>query len=230
MNKDNGLMLSEYKEATHRIGRIWTFFAMLLVVAVPLLFCLVYKTVPEWNSFWKGFVAVVPMYWAIGLIEIFNYSPMLGSGGTYLAFVTGNLMNMKVPAAKVAMDKAGVSAETEEGEVLSTIAVAVSSIVTTIVLIIALLFVGPIDAWINSNELLKTVFSLDQGYVIPALFGALGVVFISKSWKIALLPMLLMIFVFLLLPTVYSISGILIPVMSVLSVLIARFLFKKNWI
>lgn len=230
MKKEQGMMLNEYREATHRMGRIWTAFAMLLVIAVPLGFCIIYGTMPEWNSFWKGVIAVVPMYWAVGLIEIFNYSPMLGSGGTYLAFVTGNLLNMKVPAAKVAMDKAGVSAETEEGEVLSTIAVAVSSIVTTLVLILALIFVGPIYAWINSNELLKTVFSLDQGYVIPALFGALGVVFISKSWKIALLPMLLMILVFLLLPAVYSVSGILIPVMSVLSVLIARFLFKKNMI
>lgn len=230
MKKEQGMMLNEYREATHRMGRIWTVFAMLLVIAVPLGFCIIYGTMPEWNSFWKGVIAVVPMYWAVGLIEIFNYSPMLGSGGTYLAFVTGNLLNMKVPAAKVAMDKAGVSAETEEGEVLSTIAVAVSSIVTTLVLILALIFVGPIYAWINSNELLKTVFSLDEGYVIPALFGALGVVFISKSWKIALLPMLLMILVFLLLPAVYSVSGILIPVMSVLSVLIARFLFKKNMI
>lgn len=215
-------------EATHRTGRIWTAFAMLLVIAVPLLFCLVYGVVPEWNSFWKGIIAVVPMYWAVGLIEIFNYSPMLGSGGTYLAFVTGNLLNMKVPASKVALDKAGVSAETEEGEVLSTIAVAVSSIVTTLVLLIALIFVAPIKTWIESDALLRTVFSLDTGYVIPALFGALGVVFIAKSWKIALLPTLLMILVFLLLPMVYSVSGILIPVMSVLSVLIARLLFKRD--
>ncbi|MBT3318952.1 MAG: hypothetical protein HN389_04180 [Clostridia bacterium] len=228
MSKKQGLMLSEYKQATHRIGRIWTLFAMLLIVAVPLGFGLIYGVMPEWSSFFKGVIAVVPMYWAVGLIEIFNYSPMLGSGGTYLAFVTGNLLNMKVPAAKVAMDKAGVSAETEEGEVLSTIAVAVSSIVTTIVLIIALLFVVPITNWINNSELLREVFDLGSGYVIPALFGALGVVFLAKSWKIAVIPMILMIVVFLLIPATYAIAGILIPVMSVISVLIARFLFNKE--
>ena len=228
MNKNQGFMLNEYMENTHRIGRLWTAAAMLLVIAVPLLFCLIYGVSPEWHSFWKGVVAVVPMYWAIGLIEIFNYSPMLGSGGTYLAFVTGNLLNMKVPAAKVAMDKVGVSAASEEGEVLSTIAVAVSSIVTTLVLIVALVFVVPITAWINSNALLSEVFNLSSGYVIPALFGALGVVFIAKSWKIALIPALLMIIVFLLIPMTYSISGIFIPVMSVVSVLIARYLFKRE--
>lgn len=228
MEKKQEIMLNDYKEMTHRIGRIWTLFALLIILAVPLLFCLIYGVTPEWNSFWKGAIGVVPMYWAIGLIEIFNYSPMLGSGGTYLAFVTGNLMNMKVPAAKVAMDKAGVNPASEEGEILSTIAVAVSSIVTTIILIVALLFVVPINQWILSNDLLRSVFDLKTGYVIPALFGALGVVFLAKSWKVAVLPLLLMILVFLMIPMVYDVAGILIPVMSVLSVLLARYLYKKD--
>lgn len=228
--KDKGLILSEYKEMTHRIGRIWTIAAMLLIISVPLLFCIIYGVLPEWDSFLKGVVAIVPMYWAIGLIEVFNYSPMLGSGGTYLAFVTGNLLNMKVPAAQVALKKAGVSATTEEGEVLSTIAVAVSTIVTDIILIVGLLFVIPITNWIHNDAVLSSVFDLSKGYVIPALFGALGVVFLSKSWKIAIVPTLLMILVFLLIPATYAISGILIPVMSVLAVLIARLMFKKNMI
>lgn len=229
MNK-KGLTLSEYKEATHRIGRIWTFFAMLLIIAVPTTFCLVNGVVLDWNSFMTGAISIVPMFWAIGLIEIFNYSPMLGSGGTYLAFVTGNLANMKVPAAKVAMDKAGVDVTSEEGEVLSTIAVAVSSIVTTLILIIGLILVIPITNWINSNETIKEVLSLSNGYVIPALFGALGVVFISKSWKLAIVPLTLMIILLLVLPMIYGIISIFIPLMSILAVLLARIMYKKNWI
>ncbi len=228
--KNKELMLSDYKEMTHRIGRIWTTAAMLLIIAVPLLFCLIYGVLPDWNSFVKGAIAIIPMYWAIGLIEVFNYSPMLGSGGTYLAFVTGNLMNMKVPAAKVALDKAGVSATSEEGEVLSTIAVAVSTIVTDLILIAGLLLVIPINNLIMTDPVLSAALDLTNGYVIPALFGALGVVFLSKSWKIALVPTLLMIFVFLLIPATYAISGILIPVMSILAVLIAWLMYKKNLI
>ncbi len=230
MKKDKGMLLNEYKEMTHRIGRIWTAAAILIIIAVPVIFCLIYGVMPEWNSFFKGAVAIIPMYWAIGLIEVFNYSPMMGSGGTYLAFVTGNLLNMKVPAAQVALKKAGVDASTEEGEVLSTIAVAVSTIVTDIILIAGLLLVIPITMWIRSNELLGSVFDLSTGYVIPALFGALGVVFISKSWKIAIVPTLLMIIVFLLIPAAYAVAGILIPVMSVLAVLLARLMFNKNMI
>jgi hypothetical protein len=230
MKQNRGVLLNEYKEMTHRIGRLWTAAAILIIFAVPLIFCLIYGVMPEWNSFFKGAVAIIPMYWAIGLIEVFNYSPMLGSGGTYLAFVTGNLLNMKVPAAQVALKKAGVDASSEEGEVLSTIAVAVSTIVTDLILIVGLLLVIPITMWIRSNELLGSVFDLSTGYVIPALFGALGVVFISKSWKIAIVPTLLMILVFLLIPAAYAVAGILIPVMSVLAVLLARLMFNKNMI
>ena len=230
MKQNKGVLLNEYKEMTHRIGRLWTAAAILIIFAVPLIFCLIFGVLPEWNSFFKGAVAIIPMYWAIGLIEVFNYSPMLGSGGTYLAFVTGNLLNMKVPAAQVALKKAGVDASSEEGEVLSTIAVAVSTIVTDLILIVGLLLVIPITMWIRSNELLGSVFDLSTGYVIPALFGALGVVFISKSWKIAIVPTLLMILVFLLIPAAYAVAGIMIPVMSVLAVLLARLMFNKNMI
>lgn len=223
-----GLILSDYKEMTHRIGRIWTAAALLLILAVPLLFCLIYGAMPDWDSFLRGAIAIIPMYWAIGLIEVFNYSPMIGSGGTYLAFVTGNLLNMKVPAAQVALKKADVDPASEEGEVLATIAVAVSTIVTNLVLVAGLLLVIPITLWIKSDNMLSSVFDLTTGYVIPALFGALGVVFISKSWKIALVPTLLMIIAFLLMPALYSSSGIFIPVMSVVAVAIARLMYKKD--
>lgn len=221
-------MLNEYEERTHRIGRIWTAAALLLIIAVPLLFCLINGVAPEKTSLLKGALAIIPMYWAIGLIEVFNYSPMIGSGGTYLAFITGNLANMKVPAAQVTMKKLGISATSEQGEVLSTIAVAVSSIVTTLILLIGLLLVRPITSLINADPALKQVFSLTDGYVIPALFGALGVVFISKSWRLAVIPTVLIIALFVLLPASFDVAGILIPVMSILAVVLARMIYNKN--
>jgi len=228
MTNKQGLMLSEYDEATHRWGRIWTAAALAAIIAVPLLFCLIYGVTPAWGPLWQGAVAIIPMYWAIGLIEVFNYSPMVGSGGTYLAFITGNLANMKVPAAQVTLKKAGVSVASEEGEVLSTIAVAVSSIVTTLILLVGLVLVIPIANLINADPMLRQVFDLSSGYVIPALFGALGVVFISKSWRLAVIPTALVVALFVLVPASFDAAGILIPVMSVLAVLIARLMHNRN--
>ena len=111
---------------------------------------------------------------------------------------------------------------------LSTIAVAVSSIVTTLILIVGLVLVIPITNWINADPLLSEVFDLSNGYVIPALFGALGVVFISKSWKLAVIPTVLMVLLFILIPGLFASAGIFIPVMSIVAVLIARWMYKKN--
>ena len=44
----------------------------------------------------------------------------------YLSFVTGNISNLKLPCALAALEQAGLKANSEEGEVVSTIAIAVS--------------------------------------------------------------------------------------------------------
>ena len=55
-------------------------------------------------------MGVAPIFWTVGTIEVITYVPMLGVGGSYLGFVTGNLSNLKVPCALNAMQSAGVDA------------------------------------------------------------------------------------------------------------------------
>ena len=221
--------LRDYYNSTHRMGRLWTLAALLLILLVPFLFCLIYGVDLNWKAFGQGALAILPMYYAVGIIEVFNYAPLLGSGGSYLAFVTGNLMNMKVPAAQMAIEKSGVDAVSEEGEVINTIAVAVSSIVTTLIIAVGMLAIIPMSNWINSVPVLKEVFDLANGYVIPALFGALGVVFLAKGWKLAIVPVVLVTLLFFLWDGAASVSGILIPLASLISVGCGRYMYKKNW-
>lgn len=221
--------LRDYYNSTHRMGRLWTLAALILILLVPFLFCLLYGVDLNWKAFGQGALAILPMYYAVGIIEVFNYAPLLGSGGSYLAFVTGNLMNMKVPAAQMAIEKSGVDAVSEEGEVINTIAVAVSSIVTTLIIAVGMLAIIPMSNWINSVPVLKEVFDLANGYVIPALFGALGVVFLAKGWKLAIVPVVLVTLLFIFWPEAASVSGILIPVASLISVGCGRYMYKKNW-
>lgn len=221
--------LRDYYNSTHRMGRLWTLAALILILLVPFLFCLLYGVDLNWKAFGQGALAILPMYYAVGIIEVFNYAPLLGSGGSYLAFVTGNLMNMKVPAAQMAIEKSGVDAVSEEGEVINTIAVAVSSIVTTLIIAVGMLAIIPMSNWINSVPVLKEVFDLANGYVIPALFGALGVVFLAKGWKLAIVPVVLVTLLFFLWDGAASVSGILIPLASLISVGCGRYMYKKNW-
>ena len=128
-----------YIDSVHRDGRIWNIGVMLLLMAFPIAVALIWNVIPEWNGLLMGLLATAPMYWAVGLIEFFTYIPMLGIGGSYLSFVTGNISNLKLPCALDALERANVKPSSEEGEIVSTIAIAVSSIVTTLIIILGVI-------------------------------------------------------------------------------------------
>ena len=125
-----------YLDSVHRYGRIWGLIIFGLVLAMPIVVCLLFGALPEWRALFSGLLAILPMYWAVGIVEMFTYVPMLGAGGAYLSFVTGNISNLKLPCALDAMERANVKPSSEEGEIISTISIAVSGIVTTVIIII----------------------------------------------------------------------------------------------
>ena len=213
-----------YLESVHRYGRIWGWTILGLVVLFPTLLCLIFSVVPEWNALLNGLLATIPVYWTVGVIEIFTYVPMLGAGGSYLSFITGNISNLKLPVAIGAMETAGYKSNSEEGEIISTISIAVSSIITTAIIILGVILIVPLTPILES-EILKPAF--DQ--VIPALFGGLAVVFISKNWKLSIGPIIFMLILFIFVPALDSSTvGIMVPVGVVLTIVLARILYKKG--
>ena len=154
----------------------------------------------------------------------FSYVPMLGAGGSYLSFVTGNISNLKLPCALDAMERAGVKSNSEEGEVISTIAIAVSSIVTTLIILVGVVLIIPLTPLLSS-PILAPAFS----QILPALFGGLAVVFVSKNFRLALAPLLLMLVLFIFVPALNaSTVGIMVPVGVIFSLVVARILYKKG--
>ena len=161
--------LSPYEEKQYTYGRVWTALLLMMMLAVPLAICVYYNAWPPLTAVLKALLGVAPMYWLVGIIEVLTYVPMLGTGGTYLGFVTGNLTNLKVPCALNAMQAAKVKAGTEEGEVISTIAIASSSIVTVVVIAIGVFGLRLLEPVLES-PVLKPAFD----NILPSLFGALG--------------------------------------------------------
>ena len=212
-----------YRDSVHKMGRVWILCALALMIAVPTAICIYFAAWPPIGGVLKGLLSVAPIFWTVGVIEVFTYVPMLGTGGSYLGFVTGNLANLKVPCALNAMDRAGVQPGTEEGEVVSTIAIATSSIVTTLIIAIGVLLLSQI-APVLESPVLQPAFE----NILPALFGALGVVFVSKDWKIAIAPLVVMISLFLLVPSLAGAVGLLVPVGALIAIGVARILYKKN--
>ena len=213
-----------YIDSVHRDGRIWNLSVMVIIMAFPIVVGVIFSAMPDWAAVGKGLIATAPMYWAVGIIETITYIPMLGAGGSYLSFVTGNISNLKLPCALNALENAEVKAQSEEGEIISTVSIAVSSIVTTIIVILGVLLIVPLTPILSSEEL-KPAF--DQ--MLPALFGALGVVFVSKNVKLAIGPVLLMLVAFIFVPALNAGTvGIMVPVGVVFTLIYARILYKKG--
>ena len=213
-----------YIDSVHRDGTIWNLSVMVLLLAFPLTVAAIFGAAPDWKALGVGLLATAPMYWAVGAIETVTFVPMLGAGGSYLSFVTGNLSNLKLPCALNALEQNNVSASSEEGEIISTIAIATSSIVTTIIIIIGVICIVPLTPILEAPVLIP---AFEQ--MLPALFGGLGVAFISKNWKIAIAPILLMLVLFIFVPALNAGTvGIMVPVSVVFTIAVSRVMYKRG--
>ena len=213
----------EYIEKSHRAGQIWIWSAVCVILFVPVAICLYYDAWPSLGAVLKGLLGVAPIYWTVGIIEIITFTPMLGTGGTYLSFVTGNVTALKVPAALNAMESAGVKSSSEEGEIISTIAIATASIVTTLIIAAGIFLFVPLQPLLASDKL-KPAFD----NILPSLFGGLGTVYISRNWKVSVAPVLFMVILFVAVPSLASSVGVLVPVGILIALGAARIMYKKG--
>jgi hypothetical protein len=213
-----------YMDQVYRWGAAWNLSVAGILLAFPVVLCVIFGVLPDWQGLLGGLLLTAPMYWAVGVVETVTYIPMLGAGGSYLSFVTGNISNLKLPCALNALEQAQVKANSEEGEVVSTIAIAVSSIVTTLIIILGVVLIIPLTPLLES-PVLNPAFE----QMLAALFGGLGVVFISKNWKLAVAPVSLMLILFICIPALDSGSvGIMVPVGVIFSLIVSRIMYKKN--
>ena len=213
-----------YIDSVHRDGRIWNLSVMVLLLAFPVCVAFLFGVAPDWDALLLGLIATAPMYWAVGAIETVTFVPMLGAGGSYLSFVTGNISNLKLPCALNALEQNEVSANSEEGEIISTVAIATSSIVTTLIIIVGVILIAPLTPVLQA-PVLQPAFE----QILPALFGGLGVAFVSKNWKIAVAPIVLMLILFIFVPALDSGTvGIMVPVSALFTIGTARILYKRG--
>ncbi len=215
-------MKKSYVDKAHTWGRIWDVAAILVLFAVPTLICIHNGAWPKFSDvFNSNIVGVLAIYWISAIVEVITYTPMLGAGGTYLSFVTGNITNLKLPCGLNAMNSAKVKATSEEGEVISTISIGVSAITTTIIIAVGVLVFGE-----KVGELMADGSPLAPAFnqVTTALFGALLASYLGKFWKLTILPIIVGCIVLYFAPTLGA--GTLLFVTIIVSVA-SVFLFSK---
>ena len=220
---DKQKFFEEFNNGLHRLGRITLIAMVILLIGVPFVIAGLNDVSPVLSGFLSGFAKVGIIYIPVAIVEFLVYTPMLGVGGSYLAFITGNVTNMKIPCVMNAKDIAGTEAGTPEHEIVSTIAVATSAMVTTLVIVAGIILLAPLQPVLQSETLLPAFNN-----VVPALFGALGLKYFAKSPKIAVVPLVLMSLLCIFVPAAISQTSILLIPSGGLALLIGFWLFKKD--
>ena len=221
--QDREKFFEDFNNGLHRLGKITLIAGIIILMAVPFAFGVIVGVMPDMPAFVKGWINVAVVYFPVSVVEFLVYAPMLGAGGSYLAFITGNVTNMKIPCAMNARDIAKTEVGTAENEIVSTISVAVSAIVTTLVILVGVIMLVPLQPVLNA-PVLQPAFN----NVVPALFGALGLKYFAKSPQIAVIPLLLMCALCILVPSMITQTSILMIPSGGLALAIGFVLFKKG--
>lgn len=162
------IITDSFQAWAHKWGRIGTLIALLYMIAIPFVVLTFYDSLPSIGEVINlSTISILMVYIPVGFSEAISYTPILGAS-SYLTFITGNIMNLKLPCAVNAMKLAKKEPNTPEGEAISSVAVAICSIMTIIILALAAL----LSAWISPVFELPAVKTASN-YLIPALFGSL---------------------------------------------------------
>ena len=224
MNEANKEKIYEqYLEATHRLGRIATVITLVLLIGSPFLMGFYLNAMPNLSAFWKGFLSIGLVYLVSCIAEYLIYVPMLGAGGSYLAFITGNLINMKIPCAVNARDIVGAKSGTAENEIISTLSIATSSLVTIVVLALGVLMLIPLQPILQSPSLQP---AFDN--VVPALFGAMACKYYRGNLKIAVFPLLVMSLLFMLVPSLTGSTSFMIIPSGAIAIGLAYLFYRRQ--
>ena len=199
--------LDRYMRNTHLLGRIVSLAALIMLLGAPFLIGAVLGTMPDLGLVLRKYLSIGLVWIVSSVVEFLVYTPMLGAGGSYLAFITGNLINMKIPCAMNAKDMVGAKSGTRENEIISTLSIATSSLVTILVLALGVALLTPLRPVMQSPTLAPAFAN-----VVPALFGAMGYKYYRQNLRLAAAPLLIMSVLFILAPGMTgSTSTMVIP-------------------
>ncbi len=221
--KNDTFDYGKYNDSIHRAGRIGLSIGVLMLLSAPFLFAWFLDASIEWDGFFSSIWSVLIVYVPSCVVEYLIYVPLLGPGASYLSFITGNITNLKLPCAANAREIAHAEVGSKENEIISTLSVATSSLVTMVVIFIGVLLLIPLTP-ILENPTLAPAFD----NVLPALFGALGYQYFRKSLKITVLPLSFMVLICILIPSLMGQTSIMIIACGALSIGLSWILWKKH--
>ena len=216
-------IFEKYNNRTHVLGRTVCSITLVLLLGAPFVMGMHLGAMPNLPAAGKAFLAVGIAWFVSCIAEYLVYTPMLGAGGGYLAFITGNLINMKIPCAVNARDIVGAKTGTPENEIISTLSIATASLVTILVLAVGVALLIPLQP-VLQDPALQPAFD----NVVPALFGAMAYKYFRNNLKIALIPLAVMSLLFIFVPGLISSTSFMILPSGAIAIGIAFLLYRRK--
>ena len=220
---ENQKTYEAYLKSTHRLGRIVSMITLVLLVGAPFAIGALLGAEPDLGAVARAFLSVGLVWTVSSVVEFLVYTPMLGAGGSYLAFITGNLINMKIPCAMNAKELVNAKSGTAENEVIATLSIATSALVTIVVLALGVVLLIPLQPVLQSPVLAP---AFDN--VVPALFGAMAYKYYRKDPLLALIPLTAMIVLFTLVPSLTSSTSFMIIPSGALAIALSWFKYRRE--
>ncbi len=220
----------KYIDSIHRLGRIGSFISVCIMMGIPAIMCAVYDAWPSMSTVIQAGGGLLAMFVPTAASEVISYAPILGSA-SYITFITGNAMNLKIPVALSAQQIAGVQSNTPESDAITTMAIALSSLETIVVIAIGVLLLQPLQPILT-----LPVVSTATSYMVPALFGGLMLGMFKQGGKtriknknlIGVLPLVVVAIMLFMIENLASYQGFVILGMIPTTILWAYILYKKG--
>lgn len=206
-----------------KVSRIGTIMIPIIMVSMflPVIYLKVrYGVFPEWSVALSSWGTIAAAFCAYYIIEPLSYYPILGLSGTYMAFTSGSISDIRMPASAVAQEAVGVPYGSDEGAVVSTIGVAGSVFTTLVVVFITAIF-GTSIIELFPEKLLTSV----KLYTVPAVFAAVYVQFCRFEPRLSFVIIITTV-IYLLLAHIY---GLMMITAVIIPVLLSRILYKKGF-
>lgn len=179
MDKNKDIFESDYLPYINKWGKLTNWLGVLASFGPALVLLVVFDIIPPASAILTAFIAIASVVGIVWIIEPISYFPIIGVPGTYMAFISGNISNLRIPTAAVSQKVAGVEPGSKEGAIVATLGMAVSVIVNIIILTLGV-FAGTAIL----SKLPPEVIDAFK-FLLPSLFGAVFVQFALMKLKIA---------------------------------------------
>jgi hypothetical protein len=213
-------VLEQWKKSSIKIGTPTNIIAALTAFIPVLWLCTRYDCWPPFSTVMTAWGLIVASFGALYFVEPISYYASLGLSGTYLGFLSGNIGNMRVPCAALALDVTESTPGTIQAEIVSTMAIC-GSIITNLIATTSAVIVGGAVLSVLPEFIVDGL----TRYASAAIFGATFGNFATKYPQVAIfalaIPVLLKLFT--------GFSAALVILCTVFGTLfIARIMYKKG--